>query len=536
VTAVARRIPQPLPAPVVPPASGDETPARKVRKQAWLALHFEDWPLHVVLHMLTAEQRVQLAAQPLVVLDQDRQRHVLVANEIAQRGGIRAGHTLNAAMALCAELKSLPRDVRAEARLLQALAAWAQRYTPVVSIETPNELLLEVRGSLRLFGGVQQFIGKVQQEMQNRQLSAAMALSPTARASLCLARRMAHPCTHAGGATVVTPRRLRAALASLPLACLYWPAELQLRMSRCGVTQIGELWRLPRADLARRIGKRHLRELDALLGKQVEVRASFRQIMPYTEHLLLDFEITSVGLLEPVLIRALEHLQAHLRERDLALGRLYIELLHRSVENRQPATRLCLGLATPSGEMQRMTVVLREQLARLQLAAPVQEIQLHAPRLLAAQGVTQDLLAGVKQNRPPESQTELLARLLERLQARLGMRAVRCLQLQTDYRPEHAQSFKPAGLDPVPASCAPPTGLCARPLWLLSAPLMLGSGSRPPSQWQIMQGPERIEAGWWDAASIRRDYYIARYRTHAHGWVFRDLLKPSDWYLHGWFA
>jgi hypothetical protein len=41
------------------------------------------------------------------------------------------------------------------------------------------------------------------------------------------------------------------------------------------------------ADLARRIGKRPLRELDALLGKQVEVRASFQQILPYTERVLL---------------------------------------------------------------------------------------------------------------------------------------------------------------------------------------------------------------------------------------------------------
>jgi protein ImuB len=275
-----------------------------------------------------------------------------------------------------------------------------------------------------------------------------------------------------------------------------------------------------------------MQELDSLLGKQVEVRSSFRQIEPYTERILLDFSITSTGLLEPVLMRALERLQVYLRERDLALGRLYMELLHRE----RPATRLLLGLATPTGEMQRMTVVLREQLARLQLAAPVQEIKLHAPRLLAAQGVSQDLLAGITQNRPAQPQTELLACLLERLQARLGMRAVRSLRLCADYRPECAQTFKPVGLEATPFMPVLPAGFSSRPLWLLSVPLMLGSGSRPPVQWQIMQGPERIEAGWWDAAPIRRDYYIARHRNHACSWIFKDLLRPSGWYLHGWFA
>lgn len=532
MTAVAHMLPQPLAAPVVPPVGGQETPARKMRKQAWLALHFADWPLHAVLSTLAAEQCVQLAVQPVVVLDADRQRHVLVANAMAQRHGIRAGHTLNAAMALCAELKSLPRNARAETELLMRLAAWAQRYTPVVSIEAPNELLLEVRGSLRLFGGVQQFIGKVQQALHDRQLSAVMALSPTARASLCLARGI----SKAGGTIVVAPRQLRSALAALPLGCLHWPAAVQLRMLRCGITQIGELWRLPRADLARRIGKQPLRELDALLGKQVEVRASFRQILPYTERVLLDFEITSTGLLEPVLARVLERLQVHLRERNLALARLYIELLHRPVDNSQPATRLCVGLAAPSGEMQRVLLVLHEQLSRLQLTAPVQEITLRVPRLLAAQGESQDLLAGVTQNRPAQSQTGLLVRLLERLQARLGNQSVRCLQLHADYRPECAQSFKPAGLEPGQAMSAPPTDLPVRPLWLLSEPLLLSSGSRPAAEWQILHGPERIEAGWWDAAPIRRDYFVARHRKHAHGWIFRDLCTPATWYLHGWFA
>lgn len=536
MTAVARRLPQPLPAPVAPPTDGDAAPTRRVRRQAWLALHFADWPLHAVLQKLTIDQRAQWMAQPFVVLDQNRQRHVLVANAMAQRHGVRAGHTLNAALALCAQLKYTARDRSAEIALLRALATWAQRYTPVVSIEAPNELLLEVRGSLRLFGGVQQFIHKVQRELQERHMSAVMVLSPTARASLCLARCMTMTHADACNAVVATPRQLRTALASLPLACLYWPADVELRMRQCGVTQIGELWRLPRADLARRIGKRHLHELDALLGKQVEVRSSFKQILPYSERVLLDFEIISTSLLEPVLLHAFQRLQLHLRERNLALARLYIELLHRPADNKPYITRLQLGLATPSGEMQRMAVVLREQLSGLQLIAPVQTIKLHAPRLLAAQGISQDLLAGVTQHRPAQSQTDLLARLLERLQARLGTPAVRCLQLHADHRPECAQSFKPAGLEITPAMPVFPAGLSLRPLWLLSAPLLLGCGSRPPTEWQIVQGPERIETGWWDAKPIRRDYYIARHRNHARGWLFKDLLKPSEWYLHGWFA
>ena len=36
---------------------------------------------------------------------------------------------------------------------LAPIAAWACQFTPRVSLEPPQELLLEVQGSLRLFGG-----------------------------------------------------------------------------------------------------------------------------------------------------------------------------------------------------------------------------------------------------------------------------------------------------------------------------------------------------------------------------------------------
>jgi hypothetical protein len=109
-------------------------------------------------------------------------------------------------------------------------------------------------------------------------------------------------------------------------------------------------------------------------------------------------------------------LQVHLSERDLALARLYIELLHRPVDNRQPAARLCVGLATPSSEMQRVAVVLHEQLSRLQLTAPVQEITLCVPRLLAAQGESQDLLSGATST--VDAVANALRAIIERLQAR----------------------------------------------------------------------------------------------------------------------
>ena len=73
-----------------------------------------------------------------------------------------------------------------------------------------------------------------------------------------------------------------------------------------------------------------------------------------------------------------------------------------------------------------------------------------------------------------------------------------------------------------------------RPVWLLDEPLPL---LKP----EILQGPERIESGWWDGKGVARDYYIAR---QSHGaqqssgarlWVFQER-QSKRWYVHGLFA
>jgi protein ImuB len=67
-----------------------------------------------------------------------------------------------------------------------------------------------------------------------------------------------------------------------------------------------------------------------------------------------------------------------------------------------------------------------------------------------------------------------------------------------------------------------------RPVWLLQEPLPL---SKP----DILQGPERIESGWWDGKGVARDYYIARRHHGAKLWVFQER-HSKRWYLHGVFA
>jgi len=72
-----------------------------------------------------------------------------------------------------------------------------------------------------------------------------------------------------------------------------------------------------------------------------------------------------------------------------------------------------------------------------------------------------------------------------------------------------------------------------RPLWLLREPEVLIDA---PQTLQLLEGPERIETGWWDGREVARDYYVVRDDSGAELWVYRERLPPHAWYLHGVFG
>ena len=63
---------------------------------------------------------------------------------------------------------------------------------------------------------------------------------------------------------------------------------------------------------------------------------------------------------------------------------------------------------------------------------------------------------------------------------------------------------------------------------------------------QLVGGPEGIETGWWDDASVARNYFIAGAEDGCLVWVYRSRvpaapgvlgrLSEPTWHLHGLFA
>ncbi len=480
----------------------------------WLAMVFPK----LLLELLTGDQPEQAA---IVVQDVKGQPLVYAATAAAERFGIHASMALGAAYALCPRVGVYRYDDHAESRRLEQLALWALQFTPKVSIQPPNALLLEVRGSLKYFGGLKKLLTRMHADLTSQwRHHHYLAVSPTPCASLLLA---------GSGQTTVVSRKeqLRSALGPLPIRLLPLN-DIQLnQLYNTGVRVLRDLWRLPKDGLARRFGAELVRYLDASLGRFPDVRRELKRPESFAARREWPFEVSDRALLMDVAKDLLDELARFLRNRDACTGQCEFAFLH----SRLPASRVIIGVRRPTRDAAHLRLLLQEHLDRLTLPASVTGMELAAADLQTYTARSEALFLFA--NEPAPQNPLSVDILLERLQARLGREAVQNVRARSDHRPECAHDFTAKA----ERSC---TELIRyRPLWLLPAPRPLKK--HRGKLWHqgplsIQQGPERIESGWWSGNDVCRDYYVVLDGKGSRLWVFKDLKSQDQWFLHGFFA
>lgn len=506
-----------------------EAPPR--REQLWIAAHHPALALHAVDAQAYRDRRPTVVVEPLA-----GRLRVVASNEAARSRGVRRGLDLNAAFAFSGALRVLERSAHAERSLLEAAAALGQRFTPSVDLEPPEGVLLEVRASLALFGGLERLKASLGDTLERRVPGFRLCVAPTPLAALWIAR--------GGGEDAASDRALSSSLSALPLGVTRWPDAVLERLEGMGLATIGECLRLPRGGFARRAGKKCLEDLDKALGKQADLRAGFEA----PQHLGFEIDLADESASVPVLVgavsRMIEHLTHELRVRQAQVRRVRLVFEHA----RLAPTMHRIELLESTCDRERLLELLNDRLERITLPAPATAVRLSAgplePAVLEARrlfksesGVSGDDEAGV--------------RLVERLRGRLGESAVRGLAAAADHRPEcawietdssdllraRARARREAGTAFESARDLPVHG--ERPLWLVPAPEPLRCvGGRPRlggDALRLLEGPERIESGWWDGEGIARDYYVAIGPDGERLWVFRDRADRR-WYLHGRFG
>lgn len=447
-------------------------------------------------------------AGPSALLDdRGRQRLIAMANHEAASFGVRRGQSLAAARTLCPALEVRARDRDAETRVLAELAAWCYQFSGHVSLVPPGAILMEVGASLRLFDGWPVLAQRLREGLSEQGHAHTMAATPFAAASWVFA---------ASADGMVLPERegVIRMLGALPLAQGGLPASTVKSLQAMGFRRMDDVFRLPRPELTRRIGRDGVNWLDRIRGQSADALPAWQPPPNFQQRIEFDSELDgSQPLLFPLrrLTRALANMLA---ARDGGVQRFTLTLEHA----RGATTRVVVAMAAPQRDAERLFELARTRLERTTLPAPARAIDLDAEELPVFRPPVRDLFEPIRGDGLDWPTLD------ERLRARLGDAALRQVALVADHRPERAMRYGPPG----PVVALPRR---RRPLWLLPRPMPMR-----PEPAAVLAGPERIESGWWDGEDARRDYYIVRTTEGQQAWAYLPPGTLDGWMLHGWFA
>ena len=170
----------------------------------------------------------------LVVAGKRGNAEVLIAiDDAAERLGLAPGLALAQARAMHPGIDAVPEDAEADAALLESIADWCLRYTPLVACDLPDGLLLDISGCAHLYGGERQLVADLSGRLEDAGFAYSLAIAGTIGAAWAVAH-YGEPASYAGGEEL-------ALLAPLPLSALRLPPATVSGLARVGLKRIGDI-------------------------------------------------------------------------------------------------------------------------------------------------------------------------------------------------------------------------------------------------------------------------------------------------------
>lgn len=474
-------------------------------------------------------------------------------NGPAQAAGLRRGRSLAEARAQVPALRVAAADPDADARALVGLARAADRYTPLVGLDAPDGLFLDIGGCAALFGGEATLAQEIVSRFRRWGFEARVAIAARPAVAWAVARF--------GAGAVVPTGQDDAVLASLPVEALRLPEETVAVLHRLGLATVAALLRQPRAPLVQRFGTLLARRIDQALGRQREPITPLAPVASFVAERHFAEPLIQLDALAAVLEALAGRLSCALQERGEGARRLRLRLFHADGAVREAL----VGASEPLADAQRMTALLKPRLEalsrRIETDSGIDLVRLcgeETARRLPRQGRLDGTEAG----------QEALAQLVDVLSERLGAGAVQRIQPVDTHQPAQAERRLPAREAagpcrwPVPQDAALDAMLdaagrpLARPLKLFWPPepveTLASVPDGPPVRfvWRRVshlvaaaEGPERIAPSWWEAVPSERtcDYFRVEDTQGRRFWMFRRGLYEEaaadapQWFVHGLF-
>lgn len=473
----------------------------------------------------------------------------------AVSAGVRIDMTLAHARALWGNgsLYVHPYQPERDERALGALAAWATRLVPLVAVDRPDGLLMDISGCQRMYRGEMRLLNTIGNRLKRLGFQGNLASSATFGCARAVAR-------YGGCRRCMVPDGQEAVfLSPLPVQALGIDDDCIDALGEVGVERIGQVLDLPRLELDARYGSDLLLRIDQALGTALETIDPVRVSPPPRVERTFDGPVKQVEVIGIAVRQLLDDLARQLEQRQRGVCRLDLEVERADTW----PIHETLTLSRPSCSGAHLWTLLRSRVEMLHMGLGVERIALTATkegRLLHEQV---GCWSGGG-NRSEATTDRSWDEMIDMLVGRLGPQRMMHLDPVASHVPERAFARRPV-LTP---RAGTPGDIVAvdRPTLILDRPepvevlALTPGGSVCRLHWRGAEyvvvdtvGPERIAMEWWretDKAPAggkdrlerhsmplhrARDYFKVQDASGRWLWLFHQL-ETGRWFVHGQWA
>jgi protein ImuB len=549
--------------------------AFSVKRRRILSLWLPRLPTDRIKRQPSRNNDARANNQPnIVVAKQNNVLQISALDDAAARLGLEAGLPLANARAICPDIQIFDADQAADAQALNAIADWCDRFTPLVALDSPHGLFLDITGCAHLFGGEAALMRMLCGALTRQGFTVSAAIAST---SIC-ARTMNR---HLHG-RIIPDGEEADSVKPLPVSALGAIEPITRGLRRAGLKTIGDVASRGRHEITARFGTDFTALLEQALG-QGDAPISPRKPLPdyivekrFADPVSTDGVIlATLSMLAQMLVAAMERQGKGARRLEANFFRTDGAVRAIAVNTGQPVIKAAM-----------IDRLFRERLDAL--SDPLDPgfgfdlVRLSASRSEIVVQQQRDLDANVHDN-------DELAALIDRIAARIGGSRVVVHLPQDSHIPERAGLAVPAqhhlaatalAAWPARVEGEPPL----RPLRLFERPepievtAMFPDGPPARFKWRqnshriaLVEGPERIAMEWWnrrepertpepdddfarshppqgdiavepiDGSELTRDYFRAEDEDGDRYWLYREGIhkrevKTFRWFLHGLFA
>lgn len=492
------------------------------------------WFKHLKTDWLQKKQPA-LKGSPFALATPDHGRMIITEVSIAaQAKGIRTGMIVSDAKLILPSLKVIDDIPKLDEKLLKNIAIWCIRYAPVIAVDLPNGIILDATGCSHLWGGEEDYLKDIINKLKNFGYHIRAAMADTIGTAWAISRYGKIKAIIKTGETVQ-------ALMPLPPIALRIHSDINEKLQKLGLTEIGSLINMPPSALRRRFGADFLLKLNQALGTKEEYIEPVLPSVEYSERLpCLELIQTKTGI-EIALQQLLETLCKRLVKEGKGLRQ--VSFIAYRIDNKME--RISISTNHSSNNPKHLFKMLEYKIETIEPALGVELFILEALKVEKVVSVQQTFWTA---NGNLESRE--IAELLDNLENKFGKNIVHRYLPDEHHWPE--RSIKLAtSLKEKPAIAWPLHK--QRPIQLLSQPqpvqVTAPIPDYPPMNFRYnnklykvakADACERIETEWWTEDGLHRDYYIIEDEEGKRYWLYRlghynEEEKPQ-WFMHGFFA